>query len=501
MKLQLTPFKYVLPLLLAYGALLLFGIFHHELFLEEAQQLTIARDSNSIREVFKNMLYEGHVTLWNSVLFYLTHFISARPIAMQLFHSLVIISAAFVFLRYAPFNLKVKTLTVFGCYFLFVYSIVSRNYALGILLLFICCVLLAEPEKNLIRIGIVMVLMCFTHLFYVFAAAGIFMYLLVVIKRKYLRIQFVLFTALFLFGAISAVIQTLRVPADNVVSVAKGLSWLEPQRLAFGMIGFARGFINVPPVHQRYFWDIQYIQHFPVWFDVLLVVILFVTTVGFIFKSKKALLFYLLPVALLTAFFAMTGLAGSRYFGLYFIFFIAALWLAHYDGVAIFPNEDRRRIKKWMPRAFIYSILSLQLFSGIFMYVADYKKPFSEAKNMVSFLKEHCFDQDPLIVDGYTAGPSVSAYLGRKVYYLDIDQPGSFVIWKKSNLPSPRKFFAEEMVSSNYLKNFNQFILITNREYPLRSNAVYQFEKLATFDKALIKGENYAVYRVRVTRR
>jgi len=498
MKLQPTPLKYVLPLLLAYSTVLLLGIFHHEIFLEEAQQLTIARDSNSISDVFSNMLYEGHVTLWNSVLFYLTHYISARPIAMQLFHSLVIISAAFVFLRYAPFNLTVKALMLFGCYFLFVYSIISRNYALGILLLFICCILLAEPEKNLVRIGVVVVLMCFTHLFYVFAATGIFAYLLLfVVKRKDLYPRFAIFTVFFLFGAISAVMQTLRVPPDNVVSVAKGLSWLEPQQLAFGMIGFARGFINVPPVRQRYFWDIQYIQHFTVWFDILLAVILFAITIWFVFKSRKALLFYLLPVVMLTVFFAMTGLAGSRYFGLFFILFIAAIWLAYYDGVAIFPAEDRGPIKQWMPPAFIYTILGMQLFAGIFMYVADCRKPFSEAKNVVSFIKEHNFDKLPLVVDGYTAGPSLSAYLGRRVYYLDIDRPGSFVVWKKTYLPSPRKLFAEEVVSSNYLKNVNQFILITNREYLLRSNAVYRFEKLATFDKALIKGENYDVYRVR----
>lgn len=497
MKLRPTPLKYVIPLLLAYSAVLLFGIFHHEIFLEEAQQLTIARDSNSISEVFKNMLYEGHVTLWNSVLFYLTHYISARPIAMQLFHSLVIISAAFIFLRYAPFNFTVKTLVLFGCYFLFVYSIISRNYALGILLLFICCVLLENPEKNLVRIGIVVVLMCFTHLFYVFAATGIFAYLLLsVAKRKELNARFAIFTVLFLFGAISAVMQTLRVPTDNVVSVAKGLSWLSAQRLSFGMIGFARGFINVPPVRQRYFWDIQYIQHFPVWFDLLLAVALFAITIWFIFRSKKALFFYLPPVVMLTAFFAMTGLAGSRYFGLFFIFFIAGLWLAHYDGVAIFPNEDRSLIKRWMPGAFIYIILVMQLFAGIFMYVADNRKPFSEAEHTISFLKEHDFEQGPLVIDGYTAGPSLSAYLGRKVYYLDIDQTGSFVIWKKSNIPSPRKLFAGEMAASTYLKNVKQFILVTNREYPLRSNTVYQFEKLATFDKALIKGENFDIYRV-----
>src|ERR1700753_3548685 len=160
--------------MLLYSVISLIGMFHHEIFLEEAQQLTIGRDSNSIIDVFKNMLYEGHVTLWYSFLFFITHYISPRPIYMQLFHLLVINCTVFIFLRYAPFNLPVKTLIIFGCYFLFVYSIISRNYALGILLLLVCCMLMANPEKNLVKIGIVVVLMCFTHLFYVFSAIGIF---------------------------------------------------------------------------------------------------------------------------------------------------------------------------------------------------------------------------------------------------------------------------------------------------------------------------------------
>src|ERR1700761_8301768 len=178
LKPQATPLKWVLPIMLLYSICAVTGILHHEIFLEEAQQLTIGRDSNSIIDVFKNMLYEGHVTLWNSILYFITHYISPRPVYMQLFHLLVINATVFIFLRYAPFNLPVKTLTIFGCYFLFVYSIISRNYALGILLLFLCCILMANPAKRMVTIGIIVVLMCFTHLFYVFAAIGIFVYLL-----------------------------------------------------------------------------------------------------------------------------------------------------------------------------------------------------------------------------------------------------------------------------------------------------------------------------------
>src|SRR6202000_2739646 len=445
-KFQPAPLKYVLPIMLLYSIVSLVGMFHHEIFLEEAQQLTIGRDSNSIIDVFKNMLYEGHVTLWNSFLFFITHYISPRPIYMQLFHLMVINCTVLVFLRYATFDFSVKTLIVFGCYFLFVYSLISRNYALGILLLFVCCILMANPAKNLISIGIVVVLMCFTHLFYVFAATGIFAYLLVYIMgKKELYWRFAVFTCLFLFGAIGALIQTKRLPGDSIVHVAGGLSWFNVHDISFGVTCFARGFITVPPLHQQYFWDKQCIQSFPATLVIISALLLFAATILFLHKSKKALLFYVPPVVLLTAFFAMSGLGGSRYFGLFFIYFIVALWLAHYDGVTIFSKENINRIKKWGPQVFIYLILVIQLFTGLYMYSADFRKPFSQAKNTIDYLKANHLDTQPLAFDGYNAGPPLSAYLGRKILYLDFDQYGSYCIWKRAYLPYPRRPLMDEI--------------------------------------------------------
>ena len=312
-KLQATQLRYVLPLMLLYTVVSVIGMFHHEVFSEEAQQLTISRDSTSVIDVYKNMLYEGHVTLWNTLMFFITHYISARPIYMQLFHLMTISAAVFIFLRYAPFNLTVKTLIIFGCYFLFVYSIVSRNYALGILLLFVCCVLMADPAKNMVKIGVVVVLMCFTHLFYVFAAAGIFLYLLFfTIGKKELHRRFAVFTALFLFGSICAFFQTRRIPEDSIVHVAPGFSWVNVNDIYFGIKCFARGYIAFPPLDRQYFWDKQFIQYLPDNVTIVSALLLFTITLLFLYKSWKAVLFYVPAVALLTAFFAMTGMTGTR---------------------------------------------------------------------------------------------------------------------------------------------------------------------------------------------
>ena len=496
-KLQVTPYKYVIPIILVYCIASVTGMLHHELFLEEAQQLTISRDSTSIADVFRNMLYEGHVTLWNTFLFFITHYISAKPVYMQLFHLIVISYAVFLFLRYAPFNITVKVLLVFGCYLFFVYSIVSRNYALGILLLFLCCILLANPEKNVIKIGIVLVLMCFTHLFYAFAAIGIFMYMLPVIagKKQHYR-QFAIFTALLLFGTISALLQSKRIPADSIVNVKHGLSWVNVNDLTFGLTGISRGFITIPALNGTYFWDKQFIQTMPSAVNILLAFALFIITLLFVYKSRKALLFYIPAVALQFAFLSMAGMAGTRYFGVFFLFFIVAMWLAYYDGVLMFPSMSKA-VGQFASRLFIYCILVIQFFTGIYFYIADFTKPFSQAKNTVNYITAHHLDNASLVVDGYNAAPPLSAYLGRKIFYLDIDQYGSFCIWKKVYLPFPRKALMDEITGSVYVNRFKEFILITNRNNEAVNNATYTFTKLAAFEGAIIQGEDYYVYRVK----
>ena len=128
------------------------------------------------------------------------------------------------------------------------------------------------------------------------------------------------------------------------------------------------------------------------------------------------------------------------------------------------------------------------------MYSKDFKAPFSQAKNTIGYLKANHLDTEQLAVDGYC--PSLSAYLERKTFYLDNNQYGSFCIWKRAYIPYPRKSLMDEISSSGYIKNFKTFILISNRDNEVNNSGAWQFNKLASFEGAIIDGEDYYVYRV-----
>ena len=82
----------------------------------------------------------GASGLWHLCLMPLSR-ISDSPVLMQMLHLLITGVTVYLFVRYAPFNWFQKLLFCFGYFVLYEYAIVARNYALGLLLITVFCVL------------------------------------------------------------------------------------------------------------------------------------------------------------------------------------------------------------------------------------------------------------------------------------------------------------------------------------------------------------------------
>ncbi|HLQ24150.1 MAG TPA: hypothetical protein VK132_13130, partial [Gemmatimonadales bacterium] len=124
-----------------------FAIANHELWRDETQAWLIARDSSSLTELFRHTRYEGHPGLWFICLFILSR-VTTSPIAMQVLHLGIGAGTVWIFARYAPFTLWQRALFAFGYFPLFEYTVVSRDYGLGVLLLLgACAVLGAKPTR------------------------------------------------------------------------------------------------------------------------------------------------------------------------------------------------------------------------------------------------------------------------------------------------------------------------------------------------------------------
>lgn len=163
-QLSKTSSSFNLLLLSYFFVLVLIGIFHHEMWYDELEAWMITRDSNSLHELFKNREYVGHPILWYLCLYIISRFTS-NPLAMQIFHLFIASGVVCVFLWFSPFNRIQKALFCFGYFPLFEYGIISRNYSLGILFIFVFCAYFSSKHRNYILLALVLALLSLTNIF------------------------------------------------------------------------------------------------------------------------------------------------------------------------------------------------------------------------------------------------------------------------------------------------------------------------------------------------
>ncbi|HXB05491.1 MAG TPA: hypothetical protein VNW04_00200 [Puia sp.] len=481
------------PVLALYAVLIAIGLGAHELFLDEAHHFLLARDSTSLVDLYNNARYDGHPRLWHTLLFTITHLLTTNPIAMQVLQGLITVAMAYVFLRFAPFTYWVKITILFGYYFLFEYGILSRNYALGLLFLFLASALLGAPRRPLIPIGFLILLMCNTHIFFTFASIALYGCLLLeyAAQKKLLSRPFLLFTGLFLLGFACALIQA-RVPrVDNVnLTPVRPEKWLSGDNFSFAAFGLVRGWLPIPSIGGGHFWNHYWLSEEKT--GRFIGILLFLLFLGLpalaLHKHKKALLFYYTCAALLLLFFDVTQMTAARYFGMVFIFFLVAAWLSA-DG-----RSDALATTSSLFRKTFYAILTLHLVIGLYAFEQDLTRPFSQSRNTARYLQTLPADEK-IVVDGYNSGPMLCAYLGDSVFYLATGREGSFCVWKKSYFPTPRPPIGQELGQWPALRGLPRFILVANRPVNGSEDPHFQLIPLRSFENS-IQGEDYYVYQV-----
>ena len=169
---QKTDTRYAIGLTTGFLILGGFTAFNHEMWRDEIQAWLLARDSASFFELFAHLKYEGHPGLWHLCLMPLSR-ITASPVIMQVFHLLIAGVTVYLFVRYAPFNWLQKFLFCFGYFVLYEYAVIARNYALGLLLLILFCVLFRERYKRPLWIGGILFLLAHTSVHALIVTIGI----------------------------------------------------------------------------------------------------------------------------------------------------------------------------------------------------------------------------------------------------------------------------------------------------------------------------------------
>lgn len=140
------------------------GIARHEMWRDELQAWLIARDSVSLIDLFRNLRYEGHPGLWH-LMIYACIKLKKEPFVMQLLHLAIASTSVFLIVRYSPFTNLQKTLISFGYFIFYEYSIISRNYAIAVLLIFLLCILYKKRFNQIFIYFIILGLLANTNIY------------------------------------------------------------------------------------------------------------------------------------------------------------------------------------------------------------------------------------------------------------------------------------------------------------------------------------------------
>jgi len=491
-----------------YFAVSIFGILHHEMWLDEMHHFLLARDSTGIVNLAYNARYDGHPLLWDLLVYLLTRF-THNPLYMQLLNIFISLTAVIIFLRYAPFTDLFKFLFVFSYFMLYEYNIISRNYAISALFLFISCSLIFAERRNYAVIFLSLVLLCCTHLFSLFCAVSLFIVTSILYLREHknsksglLTLWILLFTLILAF-----ILWSIIPPPDHFLHQYDTDPYFSFKRIGKGFSIFFKGFYPLPDFLKYHTWNtnlvVDYAKNFGVVLSIICLIIPFI-----LFQRKPLALFVFYSASILISIFIWWSpmVASERYFGFIFLLLVVSLWFSYYlpEKKFLFSGKSHERLSKFSKRfdiPFVYSILIIQLISAVIAYTSDVVKPFSEGKQLSDYLIKNNLADHTIAVSNQSAGPPISAYLDKKLFYPETNQFGTFCKWNTN----PFVISKEELISRVRKITSDTLILAVNDSMlsvPAKPNImVYSDDSinifyLTKFEQALVRAENYWLYEV-----
>ncbi len=481
------------------------GILHHEIWLDEAQHWLLARDSNSIPDLIINTRYEGHPLLWNILLYFISRF-TLDPFWMQFLHIIIASSVVFVFFKNAPFSRVFKILFIFGYFTFFEYNLISRNYALGVLFFFLACSIYKYRKEKFILFACFLALTSNTHaIFVVISCSLMFTVFIEHIKENGLRLstKINIGLSIFVIGTLLAIIQII--PPSDTLFFERTNELSIYQKIPKAFIVFFKGIFTLPDIRTIYFWNTNLIVNLSKFLAATLgIASLFIPCFLF-FKNKIVLFYAYLSFIGTIIFFFTTQLSDTRYFGISYLIIISGLWINHHH------QFEKNKLNSLISLSFfektkktiVYSILGIQLFSGVFAYCVDFANPFSNAKQAVSYLKKSSIS-DKIIVSKTSDGTELSCYLQRPIYFACSNEYQSYFI-SRNTPPNPLNLKKSIIKSlENLIKTENESIVLVLNNPLFHTkvttnwitiNKKVKHKLLQKFEKSIFN-RNYYVYEI-----
>ena len=474
-------YKYQL-ILLVYFIVSLVGICHHELWLDESQHFLLARDSHSISEFAYICRNEGHPYFWVTLLYIITRFTN-NPFYMQLLHVLISCLAVWMLCK-SNLSFIEKLLIIFGLYFLYEYTIISRNYGLSALMLFLFVYHYLKNKDRIILLSLLLLLFANTHLFsLVISFAIVFTYILyhrdVLLQQSKKNIL----TAAGIVSVGWAISIYCIVPAGQY-----GINFLHydptpyfsAERILPKLSICLKGLFYLPDytIANNHFENSVYYSsaHMSHWVFFLLLLLSFFIPAYILKNNRFAFTLFFSFILIFIPVYFFLPLNSTRYYGFFYVLFVACYWIA------------RQNISKTGVRI-SFLIFGLQFINGVFMYVLDIRYPFSESKNVNAYINGIQKNNERVLILNRDSRLGISIYSGKKYFGVETGDSLSYCLWQAKLPDSILKIKLDKELERN-----NSTIIISHNT-PVNLIDTSRLTLLKTFDQGIIRGENVIVYR------
>jgi len=517
-----TETRFALGVAALFGALALAGVLRHEMWRDELEIWLIARDSAGLGDLLANMATEGHPALWYVATWLLAQ-LTRAPLAMQLLNVAIGTAAAVIVAREAPLPRWARALFVLGYFPLYEYTVITRSYALELLLLSAFCARLSRRRAIDGAGTLLLVLLAHTNLFgTIFAGLIVALAILLRLGRSaavgfrasWTALGFVTVAAAVAF--VHTLIQSRAIGPDHAGAYRPGFD------LRWGLdclATVARGFVPFTDPRTYTGWNSTILDLLPPgvgsWIGAAAGLFLVVACVRALGGVPHVRVVFLVGAATMLAITLFVWFGFARHHGQHFVWFLACAWI----GAAIGPERPGPQIARG-GRAWLAGLLTIHAVTAAHAYLLDLALPFSNARAVAAYLDTPEFRELPVVgsVD-YSVEP-VAGYLDRPVWYPESDRFGTFLDWSdRRRLVSPVKVLADATALSE--REGRDVVLILSyklsatpqgrsalrpwNEMPLGATASLgagaTVRSFARFTGANVEDENYHLYRVSVPAR
>lgn len=501
-----TEKRFIFPMLLAYAMVEIAGMLSHPMWRDEIHPWVMAGTSSSLSDLLQRKAIEGHPDLWY-ILVYVVRSLSGNPLSLQLVHSGMAILTVFLILKYAPFSRVQRGLLVFGYFFLFEYAMISRNYAIGILLVTLFLIMYRERSRFLLLMAFILFFLAQTNVYGLIFSIVLTMTLLFEFtfsdefrRDMHGKITTMMICILIIVAGISYSVHSIIPPPSAYFAGSSHFSFsqLTLKETIRSIATVWESWVPIPK-NTAQFWNTNFVRYYEIEsvFSIMLMV-----SAGLIFIRRPVVFFlFVTGLAGIIAFILMYYYGYIRHHGHLYILLICCMWMKEFyrESNLTFRLDFINRYYDWLKRnlsRLFLILLSVHVLVGIFAMYVQFRIPFSAARLASGYIRQNNLDRFLIAGDQDVSLETISGYLNKEVFYFSRNAFGTYLIYDEvRKIPDMSTVIA--MADSLSKANGDTILLVMNT--PMEEHPGLNLKKLRSFEESIRWDEKYYLYLLKPT--